>query len=88
MNNDRRKALAHVVTLLNSLMEARDAVKDALEGPKDEEREYYDNMPESIQQGDKGQTADAAADALGEVYDELEGLDIEDLISKVEEAAA
>jgi hypothetical protein len=38
--------------------------KDMLESAKDEEQEYFDNMPENMQQGDKGSTAESAVDAL------------------------
>lgn len=47
----------------------------------DEEREYYDNMPESFQSGEKGEAADAAATLLEESAD---GLD--DVLNQLEEA--
>jgi len=88
MNKNRRKQLDAVVKLLNALEEAKQAVVEALEEPKGDEREYYDSMPESFQSGEKGSAADAAATLLEEVYDELEAFDIADLIGKVEEAQA
>ena len=38
----------------------------------DEEREYYDNMPESIQLGEKGERADEVATILEEVADAID----------------
>jgi len=75
MNDERRKNIAKARDLLT---EARVLIETA----RDEEQEYYDNMPESFQSGDKGEKASAAADALGEVASELEDFD-----GKLEEAA-
>lgn len=65
MNDARRKAIQ--------------AVKDALESAKidletiaGEERDYYDNMPESFQQGEKGTKADEDATTLEDAVSELE----------------
>ena len=47
--------------------------KEMLEGVKDDEQEYFDNMPESLQGGDKGQAAEAAVSALDDAVNELDG---------------
>lgn len=57
MNNDRRK---RIETILLKLQE----IQPELESLATEEREAYDNMPESLQDGEKGEAANAAADAL------------------------
>ncbi len=54
MNKARRKAIDGVVA---KLQELRDEVESLLS----EEQDYYDNMPESFQDGEKGQ---AASDAI------------------------
>lgn len=54
MNKARRKAIREVVAKLESL-------RDEVESLLNEEQDYYDNMPESFQNGDKGQ---AASDAI------------------------
>lgn len=64
MNAARRKAIAESVVLLEQAQEALDAAAN-------EERDYYDSMPESIQGGEKGQKAEEAADALAEVAQDL-----------------
>ena len=50
MNNDRRKAISQIIAALEGIL------SDA-ENIRDDEWEYYDNMPEFIQSGDKGAVA-------------------------------
>lgn len=86
MNNDRRKELRRALDLLNKVSELLSEAKEIVETAKDEEREYYDNMPKSLQGGDKGQTADQAANDLEEANDAIDQFDLDDVISKIEEA--
>lgn len=86
MNAARRKALDTAIGLLQEAEAKLDEAKSIIETAKDEEREYYDNMPESLQSGDKGSAAETAADALDEVHNTLDELDISDLVGKIEEA--
>lgn len=65
MNNDRRK---RIEALIAKVEEARDAVADILT----EEQDYHDNMPESLQNGEKGEKAQEAIDALVEAHQALE----------------
>ena len=58
MNNTRRKEIQDV---LNELADLRSRV-DTLHG---EEQEAYDNMPESLQQSERGQAAENAASGVG-----------------------
>ncbi len=76
MNAARRKELEKARVLI---AEARDIISTAAE----EERDYYDNMPENMQSGDKGNRADEAATALEEVDGELD-----ELLGKIEECEA
>jgi hypothetical protein len=71
-----------------------------IEDAKNEEQEYYDNMPEGLQNGEKGQAASNAVDALQQAYDALSEIagfdfpdfsaldmpDVDDLLSKLDEA--
>jgi exonuclease VII small subunit len=41
------------------------------------EQEYFDNMPESLQGGDKGSAAEAAVDALDSAVSNLDSVDTE-----------
>ncbi len=72
MNDSRRKAIA---AILVKLEEAANNVATVYE----EEQEYFDNMPESFQNGDKGGTTQEALDALeaaqNGITEAIEGLE-------------
>ncbi len=53
MNKARRKAIREIAAKLETL-------RDEVESLLNEEQDYYDNMPESFQNGDKGQAAENA----------------------------
>lgn len=74
MNKARRARIAAVAELI-------DQARATLEEIAQEEREYYDNMPESLQDGDKGTRAAEVADALEEAVSTLE-----DVVSNLGEA--
>ena len=65
MNNQRRKQMAEVI---RSIEDAR----NLLETIKDEEQEAYDNMPESLQEGEKGSAMSEKIDSMESVFDDLE----------------
>lgn len=75
MNNKRRKEIAVLRIKFEQLT-------GELESLRDEERETFDNMPESLQNSERGQASDAAATALESAYDYLQ-----DLVSSLEEAS-
>lgn len=68
MNDKRRaaiRALFHRVTELRA----------ELETVRDEEQDYYDNMPDSFRDGEKGDKAQEAVDALDEAVNGLENVE-------------
>lgn len=65
MNKVRRDTIAKLQARISEL-------KDEVEMVRDEEQEYYDNMPENMQQGDKGQNAESAVSALDEAMENLD----------------
>lgn len=67
MNKARRKELRRIVEELSTLREDLDAVAS-------EEREAYDNLPESLQESDRGCTMEEAADELDDICSEIEEL--------------
>lgn len=73
MNNDRRKRITEAQELLSQ-------ASSILETVRDEEQEAYENLPESLQEGERGQRMEEAADILDIAVD-----DIEDMESKLEE---
>ena len=71
MNNTRRKSL-------RELIEKKEGIKQEIEEIKTEEEEYYNNMPSSVQDGEKGDRAqtvieylDEAMTAAGDVIENL-----------------
>jgi hypothetical protein len=64
MNNRRRSMIRDALQMLTQAMQL-------LEDVGTEEQDYFDNMPESLQSGEKGIKAEDAAYALQEATDLL-----------------
>jgi predicted nuclease with TOPRIM domain len=100
MNKDRRNSLNRIRTAIEALkgtiefdelVEALTEARDDIEEQKDAEQEYFDNMPEGFQNGEKGERATEAIDyletahgILDELIDTFENID---LANKIEEIA-
>lgn len=76
MNKQRRKEIEAVKDRLIGL-------QSDIEMLRDEEQEYKENMPESLQQGEKGDKAQAAIDALEEAIESCETMS--DLLGTAQE---
>lgn len=106
MNNQRRKAIKALYPDVEALGPLAEAVKDAIEkfnaaaedvaasidGIKEEEQEYIDNLPENLQQSEKAQNAEQAVSDLEEAIGMFDGVDFEsfdkdDVIGKLDEVA-
>lgn len=74
MNNTRRKAI-------KKLMGALADLRDQIEFIRDEEQDAYDNLPESLQESDRGE---AMSTAVCNLEDAMEDLDL--AIDALEEA--
>jgi predicted nucleic acid-binding Zn-ribbon protein len=81
MNDDRRKRLDELreklVALDNAFEELTSEasyIKEELEGIKDEEQESFDNLPESMQNGERGEKMSTAISELENVIDGLNEL--------------
>lgn len=86
MNKDRRKHIAEIVANLETVKETLSGLASDIETIREEEQEYFDNMPESFQMGEKGQAAEAAIDALDSAHSDLEDIDFEDITQYLETA--
>jgi hypothetical protein len=75
MNKERRKQINEAADLLAKAFAMIDDGKSILQGALDEEQEYFDNMPEGLQDGEKGQTAQDAINVLALAIEAMEGLD-------------
>lgn len=74
MNKARRKKLGEIIDQLEYLREDLDAVAS-------EEREAYDNLPESLQESDRGCAMEEAADELDDICSEM--VELKDRIQSV-----
>jgi hypothetical protein len=86
MNNQRRKDIQKLIVKLEDLEALKNEIQETLEGIRDEEQEYYDNMPENLQGSDRGYAAEEAANNLTEALGRLEELDISELTSYLDAA--
>ena len=89
MNNERRKALKVLRNQIDEIHRALsnfdiDEIKAGVEEHRDDEQSYYDNMPESFQDGDKGQAAQDAIEQLDGAIEALESL--EEMLQNLENA--
>jgi prefoldin subunit 5 len=55
MNQDRRAKIEAAVEELRNALSTMQEVYETLESLKDEEQEAFDNLPEGLQQADRGQ---------------------------------
>lgn len=76
MNDERRK-------LLSKIAEQLSAIQGALQSIHDDEEEAFNNMPESLQQGDKGQESEQYVSDLDEMIEQ-----VAEAQTKAEEIAA
>lgn len=65
MNKSRRKAI-------EDLIEQVEVIKEKLEEIREEEDTYYDCMPESFRNGEKGERAQEIIDNLDDAMSSLE----------------
>lgn len=64
MNKQRRTRIERLATML-------DEIADDFEQIRDEEQEAYDNMPENIQESERGETVEAILFNLDEILENL-----------------
>ena len=64
MNNTRRKRIDAVIAKL-------DEPSEELEALKEEEEEAYDNLPESLQESERGEVMQEAIDNLDEAVNNI-----------------
>lgn len=85
MNAKRRKAIEAVITRLEELDSMREEIREQLAAVRDEEQEALENMPESLQESDRGQQMEDYIDTMESVTGELDLIDIESLIDQLRE---
>ena len=74
MNKQRRKKLEKAFNMIGE-------VKDILEEVKSEEEEAYENLPESFQNGERGEEMQGYIEMIDEAYGYLE--DAESVVEQI-----
>lgn len=101
MNNQRRneiraieKRIEQLSPKLDALREEINSIRESLENVRDEEQSAFDAMPESMQDGERGERMQSSIDALEVAISDLEDLhgnlplsdDIDVIIGSTDEA--
>ncbi|MBD9406273.1 hypothetical protein IB236_13070 [Acidovorax sp. ACV02] len=87
MNKQRRTKLAELRDRMSELQDQASTLMTDLQDVLNEEQDYLDNMPESLQEGEKGQKAQAAIDLMENIISgitEFTDLDTDDLDAAAE----
>lgn len=87
MNKERRSEIAAAIKLVEAACTAAQEARDEIERIKGDEEAYKENMPESMQDGEKGQRADDAISAMDEAYNALDEIDFDGIVSNLETAS-
>lgn len=74
MNKARRKELEDCQTKLNAIANEAIAIAARLEEIRDEEQDAYDNMPESLQNTERGEEMLTVIDGIKNILSNLESL--------------
>lgn len=88
MNEARRQQIAQAVEQLAGVEDTLQEALDTVRGAADEEQEYYSNMPETLQGGERGTRAEEAAQELADAADKLDTMlnDLADLVASLDNA--
>lgn len=74
MNKERRNELKEACSMLCSAQEQLERAKEVVDGVRDYEEEAYDNLPESLQEGERGQDMYDNVEELDNVVSELDSI--------------
>lgn len=74
MNAERRKKLTDAIAYINKAIQI-------IEDVRDNEQDSFDNLPESLQSGDRGMLMEECIQGMDEILEELDSCisDIEDV---------
>lgn len=88
MNKQRRKEIEGVRDQLDAIFGMLESVRGTVEDLQAEEQEYFDNMPESLQGGERGEAAEAAASYLQDAASAVDDLDFQSIYDALDNAVA
>lgn len=86
MNKERRKQLDVALETINEIQDRIEELQQMVEEIRDEEQEYLDNIPENLQSSERYEVAENALNCLEEAVDWFDNVEIDSLISTLEEA--
>jgi len=88
MNADRRKRIEKLtVEVREKLAGLIDDIRNEAESIKDEEQEAFDNLPESLQSGEKGDAMQESISRLEDAVSSIESIYLDEIASALEDAA-
>lgn len=85
MNKERRKRIEEASAKIAEA--ALQAAQEIIQEVRDGEESARENLPESLQDGERGQAMQEAIDALDSALSEIEGVDLSEISSQLETAA-
>ena len=86
MNTKRRNAINLIINdLIDKFEEIKAEAIDQLSEIRDEEQEAYDNLPESLQDSERGENMQDCIDSLESFMSDLEYMEIEGTDDLIEE---
>ena len=86
MNAKRRNSINSIINdLIDKFEEIKAEAIDQLSEIRDEEQEAYDNIPESLQESERGENMQNCIDALEYFMSDLENMEIEGTDDLLEE---
>lgn len=88
MNNARRKQIDKLIERLYTLQEELQDLSAQACFIADDERDAFDNLPESIQESERGEKMEESIDNLEDASNELDYIDLSEIISRLEDAKA
>lgn len=86
MNANRRRAIEECIAKINDAEYIIGEMRDVIESIRDDEEEAHDNLPESLQDSEKGEAMQEAIGNLESALDSIEGLDFDDIIGALQDA--
>lgn len=85
MNAQRRKALRVILTKLEELNSLRQEIQERLDEVTGEEQEALDNMPESLQESERGQQMQEYIDTMESLQYDLDNIDADSMMDQIRE---
>ncbi len=88
MNAMRRKAINDCMNRIEKIRLEIEDLSNLIENIREGEEEAFDNLPESLQESDRGEAMQEAIDNLDSALSDLEGICFDDIESYLEDAQA